>query len=147
MLGTTLASYGQTVVTELIAVGRAGTLVDWEDEVENRVYVSRYVAEDILNWKTERINGRNVLTSVVLREVRTAPATGKKADGFESETVDQIRVLKLVAGRGVGNKRKRPYECQVEIWQLLPQSHQAGQKRTGKREWRLVDNLLRSPVI
>jgi hypothetical protein len=48
MLGTTLSSYGQNVVTELIAVGRAGTLVDWEGEVENRVYVSRYVAEDIL---------------------------------------------------------------------------------------------------
>jgi len=56
MLGTALSSYGQNVVTELIAVGRAGTLVDWEGEVENQVYVSRYVAEDILNLKTERIS-------------------------------------------------------------------------------------------
>ena len=103
MLGTTLASYGQTVVTELIAVGRAGTLVDWEGEVENRVYVSRYVAEDILNWKTERINGRNLLTLVVLHEVAEVP---KRSDEFEVNFVEQIRVLKLVAGRGqgVGNK-------------------------------------------
>jgi Domain of unknown function (DUF4055) len=141
MLGTTLSSYGQNVVTELIAVGRAGTLVDWEGEVENRVYVSRYVAEDILNWKTERINGRNLLTLVVLHEVRAAPATGKEADEFESDFVEQIRVLKLVAGipKVVGGKRKRSYECQVEIWQLLPVGRQTGQKTGGKKEWMLVD--------
>ena len=63
MLGTSLAGYGQAIVSEVIAVGRAGTLVDWEGEVENRVYVSRYAAEDILNWRTERINGRNLLTT------------------------------------------------------------------------------------
>ena len=152
MLGTTLANYGQTVVTELIAVGRAGTLVDWEGEVENRVYVSQYVAEDILNWKTERINGRNLLTLVVLHEVRAAPATGvraalatgKNADEFETDAIEQIRVLKLVAGRGqgVGNKRKRSFECQVEIWQLLPQGRATGQKTGGKKEWRLVETRI-----
>ena len=152
MLGTTLANYGQTVVTELIAVGRAGTLVDWEGEVENRVYVSRYIAEDILNWKTERINGRNLLTLVVLHEVRAAPATGVRAalatgekdDEFETDFVEQIRVLKLVAGRGqgVGSKKKRLFECQVEIWQLLPVGRRTGQKPGGKKEWRLVETRI-----
>lgn len=149
MLGTTLASYGQTVVTELIAVGRAGTLVDWESGVENRVYVSRYVAEDILNWRTERIDGRNLLTLVVLRETAEIPKSdgkrGRSVD-FEVDLVDQIRVLKLVCGKGsgLGGKSRRAYECQVEIWQLLPQAHQAGQKRTGKTEWRLVET--RTPL-
>ena len=55
-----------------MAVGRAGTLVDWEDEVENRAYVSLYAAEQIINWRTERVNGRNVPTLIVLRE------TGRK---------------------------------------------------------------------
>ncbi|HEV2436799.1 MAG TPA: DUF4055 domain-containing protein [Verrucomicrobiae bacterium] len=147
MLGTTLASYGQTVVTELIAVGRAGTLVDWEGEVENRVYVSRYVAEDILNWKTERINGRNLLTLVVLHEMAEIPKpAGKQGQGdeFEVNFVEQIRVLKLVVGRGqgVGNKRKKSFECQVEIWQLLPQGRQAVQKAGGKKEWRLVETRI-----
>ena len=68
MLGTPLGGYGQAIVSEIIAVGRVGTLVDWEGEVEHRVYVSRYAAEDILNWRTERINGRNLLTMVVLRK-------------------------------------------------------------------------------
>ncbi len=143
MLGTTLGGYGQAIVSEIIAVGRAGTLVDWEGEVEHRVYVSRYAAEDILNWRTERINGRNLLTMVVLRETRAAPATGGK-DSFEAKTIDQIRVLKLVAGKGsgLGSKNRKAYHCQVEIWQLVPQGRQTGQKRAAKEEWRLVETRI-----
>jgi len=143
MLGTPLGGYGQAIVSEIIAVGRAGSLVDWEGEVEHRVYVSRYAAEDILNWRTERINGRNLLTLVVLREVRAAPAAGGK-DSFEVKAVDQIRVLKLVEGKslGVGGKNRRGYQCQVEIWQLLPQGNQTGQKRSTKMEWRLVETRI-----
>ena len=103
MLGTPLGGYGQGIVSEVIAVGRAGTLVDWEGEVENRVYVSRYAAEDILNWRTERINGRNLLTLLVLREKAEGPESGfpnqnEEADEFETKTVEQIRVLRLVDG-------------------------------------------------
>ncbi len=105
MLGTTLGGYGQAIVSEIIAVGRAGTLVDWEGEVEHRVYVSRYAAEDILNWRTERINGRNLLTMVVLREKaesakstshRPSPQRGEGDgnDAFVENAVEQIRVLK-----------------------------------------------------
>ena len=39
MLGTTLAGYAKNVVGEVMGVGRAGSLVDWEDEVEQRAYV------------------------------------------------------------------------------------------------------------
>jgi hypothetical protein len=143
MLGTTLGGYGQAIVSEIITVGRAGTLVDWEGEVEHRVYVSRYAAEDILNWRTERINGRNLLTLVVLRETRVAPVTGGK-DSFEAKAIEQIRVLKLVAGKGsgLGNKNRKAYQCQVEIWQLVPQGRQSGQKRAAKEEWRLVETRI-----
>jgi hypothetical protein len=44
MLGTPLVSYAENVVTEVIAVGRAGTLIDWEGDVQNRVYASLYSA-------------------------------------------------------------------------------------------------------
>src|SRR5687768_14156035 len=57
MLGTSLNQYAKNILTEVIAVGRAGTLIDWEGENENRVYVSTYAAENILNWRVERING------------------------------------------------------------------------------------------
>ena len=139
MLGTTLGGYGQAIVGEIIAVGRAGTLVDWEGEVEHRVYVSRYAAEDILNWRTERINGRNLLTLVVLQEVRAAPAIGTDADKFETDGVEQIRVLKLVPGKGSGsgNKNRKTYQCQVEIWQRAEKK-----AKRDKTEWRLVETRI-----
>ena len=43
-------------------------MVDWESEGENRAYASLYAAENIRNWRVERINGRNVLTLLVLGE-------------------------------------------------------------------------------
>src|SRR5213079_2947621 len=44
MLGTSLYGYAKHVVNEVIAVCRAGTLMDWEGEFENRVYASLYTA-------------------------------------------------------------------------------------------------------
>ena len=68
MLGTSLANYARNVAREVIGVGRAGTLIDWEGQSENRVYASLYTAENMLNWRVERIHGRNVLTLLVLHE-------------------------------------------------------------------------------
>jgi len=68
MLGTPLESYAKSVVSEVMGVGRAGTSVDWEDHVEHRAYAVLYHAEQIVNWRAERVNGRNALTLVVLRE-------------------------------------------------------------------------------
>ncbi len=68
MLGTSLFGYAKNVVQEVISVGRSGTLVDWEGDFEQRAYASAYRAEDILNWRVERVNGRNVPTLIVLRE-------------------------------------------------------------------------------
>ena len=127
MLGAPLTSYAKAIVSEVLTVGRAGSLVDWEGESERRVYVSRYAAENILNWRMERVRGRNLLTLVVLYEPNGGVAeTG--ADEFEVRTQEQIRVLKLV----------RESEAQpkyvVEIWQR----GQAKVKR-GKAQWNLVD--------
>ena len=69
MLGTSLYGYTKNVVHEVISVGRAGTLMDWEGEFENRVYASLYAAEQIINWRVERVNGRNVPVLIALREV------------------------------------------------------------------------------
>lgn len=58
MLGTTLTGYAKMVVGDVVGLGRAGSLVDWEDEVEQRAYVVFYRAEQIINWRVERVNGR-----------------------------------------------------------------------------------------
>jgi hypothetical protein len=56
------------VTHEVITVGRAGTLVEWEDISEKRAHAVMYETEQIINWHSERVNGHNVLTLVVLKE-------------------------------------------------------------------------------
>jgi hypothetical protein len=136
MLGTSLFGYAKNIVSEIVAVGRAGTLVDWEGEVEDRVYATLYPAESILNWRVERINGRNVTMLVVLHEPVEATGTSPQPSpqGGEGDAVEQIRVLRLVAGADAGASKRKPYSCQVEIWRKA--EAKSGQD---KREWVLVE--------
>ena len=67
MHGTSLFGYAKNVVNEVSGVGRAGTLIVWgggatSHSFENRVYASIYTAEQIINWRVERVNGRNTNT-------------------------------------------------------------------------------------
>jgi hypothetical protein len=133
MLGTTLAGYAKSVVTEVIGVGRAGSLVDWEGEAEQRAYVSLYSAEQIINWRIERVNGRNVPTLIVLSEASHKPEGG--ADEYESPSQPQIRVLKLVP-TGNSEQAKAAHQYQVEIWK--PKDRQ---RKNAKVEWELVETL------
>ena len=88
------------LVNEVIGVGRAATVIDWEVEVEMRAYAVLYAAEQILNWQTDRVNGRNVLTLVVLQE--TAKKLSEDVDPFVQEEIEQLRVLRLVEGDARG---------------------------------------------
>ena len=156
MLGTSLSAFSKKLVTEIINVGRAGTLVDWNEEAEQRAYVVAYTAEDIINWHTERVNGRNVLTLLVLRETCQTPAVD--ADPFEPEEIQQLRVLKLVPPSGATDNTKVDWSYLVEIWQLLPKTQGSGIGLTsrsfwngifgngqpssqGNKEWKLVDTV------
>jgi hypothetical protein len=130
LLGTSLTSYAKLIVSEVLAVGRAGSLVDWEGERERRVYVSRYVAENILSWRMERVNGRNLLTLVVLYEPNGGAAEAG-ADEFEARTREQIRVLKLV------REAQTLPQYVVEIWQRGD-----SQVKRGKADWNLVDTCV-----
>ncbi len=154
LLGSSLSSYAKNVTHEVIIVGRAGSLVDWDSINEQRAYAVMYRAEDILNWRMERVKGRNVLTMVVLKE---SFADGGE-DGFENDSVEQIRVLKLVQGASrTGNQdgahgvtRPTEWEYIVEIWQLLAEGHQADgsfrtgtvKSRRGKRVWKLIETRI-----
>ena len=149
MLGTPLTAFSKKLVTEIINVGRAGTLIDWNEEAEQRAYSVAYAAEDIINWHTERVNGRNVLTLVVLKEVSKRPAS--EADTFEPEEIQQLRVLKLVhdvsgvAPDTAGGAPALPWKYIVEIWQFLADGQNAsGMSKRGKRKWKLVES--RTPL-
>jgi len=144
LLGTTLAAYAKTLTAEIVLVGRAGSLIDWggsgRDQAGARAYVARYKAEDILNWRTAMVNGRQVLSLVVLKET----VGSGKDDGFVCEPVEQIRVLRLVPmthrkrrrGGRIWPRPAQEWQCEVELWQYW---------RTAtspvKKEWQLVDTL------
>lgn len=67
MAGQTFGDYMKAITDEVIGVGRAGTLIDYND-TEARPYLGRYQAEQIINWRFERINGRHMLSLLVLSE-------------------------------------------------------------------------------
>jgi len=137
LMGTSLFTFCKGVVGEVLAVGRCGTLIDWAGSTggpvsrkdTDRAYVVRYAAEDILNWQTQRINGRNVVTLVALREVVSKPVT---EDPFAVNQVQNIRVLKLESLPD-GSTR-----YVVEIWQ----EQKTGNYRRKKSEWKLVESRI-----
>jgi hypothetical protein len=134
MLGTTLPGYAKNVVSEVVGIGRAGSLIDWEGDVEKRAYVSLYSAEQILNWRIERVNGRNVPTLIVLSEI----FTDASKDDFELNFQQQIRVLKLVPGENIKDASgKRPFKYEVEIWR--PKENK---RKTDKVEWELFETKI-----
>ncbi len=148
MLGTPLAGYAKLVVGDVVGLGRAGSLIDWggsgnsdqgnavSNRKEQRAYAVFYPAEQIINWRVERVRGRNVPTLVVLREFVPAAASlalsDAEADEFEAAPVEQIRVLRLVVEDG------GEAFCRVDLWQP-----KAGQSRK-KQEWVLVES--RAPL-
>jgi hypothetical protein len=118
MMGTTLVAYARSLAWEILTVGRGGTLVDWEGggatgHGEQRAFVTFYSAEQIINWRSERVDGRSVVTMVALEE--TVEDGG---DEFSRPLVDQIRVLRLVTAPAVaGGVSER--RCVVELWRLV----------------------------
>ncbi len=136
MLGTTLISYAKNVTSEVIGVGRAGTLIDWEDEVEQRAYAVLYTAEQIINWRTTRINGRNVLSLLVLREVLAE----SPKDEFAPEAVEQLRVLRLATVQSAMSKKKTEQRCVIEIWRSLRTATMKDRRK--KPEWVKVETRI-----
>ncbi len=134
LMGTSILTYAKGVVGEVVGLGRCGTLVDWEGEGEQRAYVVRYTAEQIINWQTSRVNGRNVVTLVALSETITTPSN----DGFEGKALEQIRVLRLVqAEPATGNG---DWHYTVEVWRKrLMRQIAFGLWQRSSPKWELVE--------
>ncbi len=112
--GTTLYGYAKNTVNEVIHVGRAGTLIDWDD-AEGRPYAALYRAEHIVNWRVERIGGRSVPVLIVLAE-RVPIAAPRGEDEYVTTHVEQRRALKLVP-----DERGR-LRFEVELWREVRQT-------------------------
>jgi len=85
----------KSTAESLLTYGRHGILVDFNDLQE--VYYTEYTAQEILNWRTELIDGKKVLTFLTLSEIdeRQDPD-----DEFNTNYYEQIRVLKLDSETG-----------------------------------------------
>ncbi len=92
--GFDLDEFARQSATEILTTGRIGILVDANrDDDDIRAYAAIYSAENIINWRTTLIGGKQTLSMVVLREKYSKP---KADDIFSVEEKTQYRVLSLV---------------------------------------------------
>lgn len=103
--GNGLTGYARDVAAAACSTGRAGTLVDWNEE-EGRPYLAFYCAKSIINWRTTRVGGKNRLTLLVLEE--TSFQAG--ADEYTASLTRRFRELRLVDGKAI-----------VQMWELTEQ--------------------------
>jgi hypothetical protein len=100
--GQPLDRLSASVMEEQVSVGRVGALVDVDPEDGTAPpAVSLYHAENIINWDTTMIRGREVATTVVLREKRLVKQQG---DPYAREDEEIYREL----GFGIPPARTSP---------------------------------------
>lgn len=105
--GETFEVMASASVRDLLTTGRFGLLVDAPDKETNdgEAYVTMYCAENIINWRTAVVNGKRVVTMVVLAE--TYEVVDPK-DPYAVEVKPQWRVLHLGNGPAYDTTGKRP---------------------------------------
>lgn len=102
--GVTLEQLAKNTVSNLLQTGRYGLLTDYPsvDEglsdsavrgLELQANINTYIAESIINWKTQPVGGKDTLTMVVLKE-----DYHEEIDQFEYGVNVQYRVLSLEDG-------------------------------------------------
>ena len=130
LLGTTLEGYAKQIAYEVIQVARAGTLIEWNDTLD-RPHCVHYRAEDIINWRTEEVNGKSRATLIVLRECVRVPGA---EDAYATEYQENFRVLRLVRkGRdGAPPPSAQNWEYTTELWTIDID------QETAKRTQRLI---------
>lgn len=87
--GQSLFYFSKNMTSEVMTNNRYGVLVDYSD-ILNRPYLTTYKAEEIINWKTEIVNGVKSLVLVVLEGM-----TDMSDDLFETNEEQIWRVLSL----------------------------------------------------
>ena len=99
--GSSIYQLAQSSLESVLEVGRHGLYVDYNSG-SKLPYIFQYQAEDIINWRTARINGRTMLTLVVLREAV------EEEDGFGFKDAIQYRVLVIEDGKFICRVYRKP---------------------------------------
>lgn len=93
--GVSLTQILKMTVRELAAMGRYGWLVDMDRDGVRPPYIAPYAAENILDWVTAEIDGREVPVRIILRDIGEVD----KGVGARRDFQFTFRVLELGADR------------------------------------------------
>lgn len=126
--GADFVEYVAQLAAHNTSTGRGLTIIDWLEE-ERRPFVRYVKAEDVINWRCERINGRHRLTMLVIRErsSESVPGFGEASDEFDSTTFEQYRHFQLLPMSGDG----ATLGVVVNVWR----------KGSEKKEFAIIDSL------
>ncbi len=89
--GGSVYQQSQSTLESVLETGRHGLYVDYSKDLSGAIILS-YPTENIINWRTTRVNGRDQLILVVLRECIEQP------DGYGF--VDRIQYRELAIENG-----------------------------------------------
>lgn len=124
----------RNTVREVLEVGRTGLLVDVSNDdngVESYAYVAQYKAENILNWRSERINGSMTLVMVALLESYDDPEAPDH-DAYNPAEKFQVRMLTLIpTAQATGNDGDEGMVYKQEVY-----------RKVGERDdWSVITEL------
>ncbi len=123
-------------------MGRRGTLVDWAEGIENRPFLVKYDAESIINWQTGRIQGKTMLTLLMLWEKDARVFQGCEGDGtlqdaYAPEMFDQWREYVLLV-----DAQGHPY-CVINVYRRTKPKSTGGVKREkGTPDFKIVEQFM-----
>lgn len=119
-------------LSEIVSVGRYGLLVERGDDATLPPYLCMFKAEDIVYWNCTDYGGRNVPTTVAIRQTYDVPKQGDLI-GSETETREQFLILRL------GRASDHEYAQQVDGGESLSAAP-ADDLVYWQEYWRTVDS-------
>jgi len=131
--GDTFDSIAKKAVEEVLSVGRLGIYIDADASEDDDVfelsapYATLYYAENIINWRFERIDGKKELSLVVLKET-TEEQDDEDPSGYKVEECERYRVLLLKNG-----------VFTVQVWEEQEQDDR--QRKAGQDKWVKISDV------
>lgn len=132
--GVSIEQQSQKALSLVLAHGRAGLLADYPKKIEAttrkelmegeiKPTITIYDPWDIINWRVSMVGGKLRLTLVVLDEQNVVDD-----DGFEQETEEQIREIRLTPEGVVVNLWRRDEKNDFVVAEVLMPTDSKGQR-------------------
>lgn len=136
--GTPLYTFAKKVFNNNLTVGRHGVLLDIKEGASavDAPYMVGYIAESILNWRTAKVDGKEQVVMVTLKENTLLPDPEDPFTMIEKKTIRALHLGKLNEELvGASNAEKLYYY--VEIWEKVE-----GKKAKSDEEYTLSKTII-----